>query len=615
MVFCTQDGTIPGSPLADLLFQVVMTVALDSILENLESAGLNVCMPLPHELTSPTRVGCPVPTWLDDAAILLESESALKLVGDVASAAAIASEGLQLIGIKMNFQEGKSEAILQFAGPGSKEAKHEALVENRGLIPVNLGDGVVQLRCVQSYVHLGTTASAEPTHIKDVKRRRQITEAVFGPLHRRLLFNPWLWPVEKTRLLQTLILNKFCHGAGLWRLHTKTAMATFKAAYMSFVRRSVRPIAKHSSKLLTDAEACAIVHVLLPEEALDVARYRQLAQVVDCQSSFVWGTVIQERRWIGAARQSCERFSVVSSSCCLQVPPQTDNERFLWFQCASQSSKRDSCRNDIRTYCRHCIGSRAEQAEKAMAKAIAIQQLESQGALIISVPEPNQHDSGVECFCEACEVFFQDKRALASQMSIKHGETAEASEAAFTTTCEVCRKQFWTLKRARAHFARSAQCRVTHAAADISRSAQPISMPSARTDLPVTALVGPQPWWATLNPQTLEPQHPNQRPADGLGDRLMTVECEGDAIKVLCWWSRRMLLLGEAAIQDELEGIRVGDLKGIKLQVLAIAEHMIWPEADQHRGLRVLQCGRIFTAISHEACNQVTPEFLAQLSE
>ena len=171
---------------------------------------------------------------------------------------------------------------------------------------------------------------------------------MFRPLYKKLLFNKWLTPIEKTRLFQVIILNKLCHGAGLWRLHTKRAMATFRAAYMTFVRRAARPIAGFSRKLLNDSEACAAIHVLLPEEALHVARYRQLAQLVSCGSSFVWGTVVQERIWLDAAACSRNLDAQGIEHAMLGPIPQGDAERMRWFQNESLGCQRETCHHDIK---------------------------------------------------------------------------------------------------------------------------------------------------------------------------------------------------------------------------------------------------------------------------
>ena len=245
-VFQSQAGTIPGSPVADILFQFIAHVALDAILATLEDSGLSVKL-MTVNGNSIERAATPLPTWLDDVAVLIESTSASNVTSEVAQATAIAFESFQMIGVDLNFQPGKSEAIVHFAGQGAKAARHKTMMDD-ATIPVAIGDSVISLRCVRSYIHLGTAASLSSARIDDIQRRQRLIEAIFKPLSNRLLFNPSLLAREKTRLLQTMVLNKFCHGAGTWMLHTQASYKAFRAAYMGFVRRAVRPIAGFSSK-------------------------------------------------------------------------------------------------------------------------------------------------------------------------------------------------------------------------------------------------------------------------------------------------------------------------------------------------------------------------------
>ena len=338
-VFRTSAGTIPGSPLADILFQAVMIVAVDAMLGVLEDEGLRVTL-RPAFVSAGDVVTAPVPTWLDDVAVLLESPDAWQLQTVVPKAAAVAYECLQIIGVSLNFQPGKTEAIVHFAGRAARLAKHNLLVEKGSCIQVRLVEGDVWLRCVHSYVHLGTTASFDGHHAADVKRRRKLTEAAFVPLYKRLLFNPGLSQLEKQRLIQSLVLNKFCHGSGLWQLDAKVAWQEYKAAYMSFVRRAMRPLAGCTSKLLNDAQA--LVGVLSPADALHVARFRQLFEIAASKLSYVWVTLVQARSWLDAAAASVARVNKVIGGSQLETVPDDECDRMRWFRnCVADGMRRE----------------------------------------------------------------------------------------------------------------------------------------------------------------------------------------------------------------------------------------------------------------------------------
>ena len=58
-------------------------------------------------------------------------------------------------GVQLNFSAGKTEALLIFRGPGSRNAKREFL-PHRPTVPVQLDSGEqVRVRLVDSYLHLG----------------------------------------------------------------------------------------------------------------------------------------------------------------------------------------------------------------------------------------------------------------------------------------------------------------------------------------------------------------------------------------------------------------------------------------------------------------------------
>ena len=78
-----------------------------------------------------------------------------------------------MIGASLNFQPGKTEAIVHFAGKAARLARHNLLVERGSRIQVRLVEGDVWLRCMHSYVHFGTTASFDGHHAADVKRGRR----------------------------------------------------------------------------------------------------------------------------------------------------------------------------------------------------------------------------------------------------------------------------------------------------------------------------------------------------------------------------------------------------------------------------------------------------------
>ena len=63
-------GTVPGAPLADLLFQLTFVMCLLKVTEAIASSGHCARLPSAYQ---PHAAACTHPTWMDDVALLLQS--------------------------------------------------------------------------------------------------------------------------------------------------------------------------------------------------------------------------------------------------------------------------------------------------------------------------------------------------------------------------------------------------------------------------------------------------------------------------------------------------------------------------------------------------------------
>ncbi|CAE7348001.1 unnamed protein product [Symbiodinium sp. CCMP2592] len=124
VVQSTQVGTVPGAPLADLLFQAIALAALQTIEELMRSERLAAAIHIGHN-----HVTAEPTTWLDDLALLVESSRPAELGAATARAASLAQQCLLLIGVRTNFEPGKTEALLVHRGRGSRAAKHAVFIE------------------------------------------------------------------------------------------------------------------------------------------------------------------------------------------------------------------------------------------------------------------------------------------------------------------------------------------------------------------------------------------------------------------------------------------------------------------------------------------------------
>ena len=194
----TKCGTVPGTPLADILFAFAQARFLRRLRSDMRDEGLSVTL-------TATAEGAPTPAWADDVAIMLGYCKAEDLLPRLARVARIAEHHSRASGVLLNFERGKTEAVCCFRGPGSKAVKRTTLMDSQPVVPVTLTSGcTVQLRIVPKYMHLGTVVSWCGSSGDDIRAKPKSAAPIFRRLCRTLLRNPELDAIEKTSLVRSL---------------------------------------------------------------------------------------------------------------------------------------------------------------------------------------------------------------------------------------------------------------------------------------------------------------------------------------------------------------------------------------------------------------------------
>ena len=132
-IYQTAKGTIPGSPLADLLFQFVASASLKCLKEHLDDIGVSAVVSVDG-----ADVRAAPQSWLDDITLLLTSVDAACLPADIAAAMRLISQYMAVLGIDVNFAAGKTETVIGWHGKRSAAARHKTMVQDGGLISVVL---------------------------------------------------------------------------------------------------------------------------------------------------------------------------------------------------------------------------------------------------------------------------------------------------------------------------------------------------------------------------------------------------------------------------------------------------------------------------------------------
>ena len=544
-VYWTRSGSVPGTPLADLLFAFIQAEFYRAVQSDLCNQGIRV--------TFGSGPPAPLPGWADDVSILLPFCDASVVPLHVAAAVASADFHSRCTGVRLNFEQGKTEALCCFRGRGSREVRRTLLSVDCPSIPVQLRHGgQVAIRMVDAYTHLGFRVMHTASPSADVQRKIQLAMPTFERLRRTLLRNSELTAVEKTELVRSLVISKSCFGAALWNPTCKREEQLCHTALHKFWRRAFRHITGHSAIFLTDEEVCCALHTLDATNFFHVERLRQLHVIVSAGPCFLWDCLVQAGSWLRLALHS---FRYV----CSQLDVRAG---------AHMADDVRACLSFLRTHCT-LLGRLPRRFSRAavlrndgvsvIAKARASTDLERMGWQPASLPCP---DDLAHVRCHLCAAQFRTKAAKAVHMANRHRQCL-ITPAATGHVCHVCGQNWWSTFRLREHLRRSRECRIVWNCADLPEPL-PHEKSGSRKEAawrPPMAVCGPPPFWATLRPDTddFEADGPiDVEGGDRLEDILRTLNASFSKTEVGAWFQQLFRTFLEFAESAEEVGKKVG---------------------------------------------------------
>ena len=397
-------------------------------------------------------------------------------------------------GVLLNFDQGKTEALVLFNGKDSLSMRRAHLTQDEPTVEVVLCCGdTIKLRLVRQYEHLGGRVVHTGSCLPDVKKRARLAEGTFQQLASTLLRNSVLEQGEKVHLLSGLVINKLFFGAGLWSLETNAEERALHAAAMSFYRRSLRPIFGLSSKHLCDEEVCCLLGVLSPRQLHYVAMIRQLRVVILQGPGFLWDVLCEAHVWLKAAFDALSHVLAVLAVDWKLAEGWLDRltqlqERVVQLQRLPKQFKAAVLKGLL------------SQRERILLKACEFRIIERNKELIFKIPDIATVG---EFECLRCRGKFKTKAALAAHTARRHGIQAASTRLAYGTRCEHCSVEFWSTKRLRRHLSCVASCRACYEEADFARH-ETISTEETAWRPPASTF-GPRPFWACLSPDLPDP--------------------------------------------------------------------------------------------------------------
>ena len=228
----TERGTRPGSPLADLGFNLLMARMMHQI--EAELLQLPACT----QGCDCLGVTTPPISWFDDLAIPLAATEPAQMIQPIKDVTSILHTVYRRHGMTMNLESGKTEAVVMYRGPGSAPYRTALFdTEAQPTIVVTTNSHILSLRLVATYRHLGASFTMDADVDLEIKQRVAMARQAFEELKRPIFLNRHIPLKERFQLYSSLVISRLMYGCSIWADVPQPAFLLLESAIIDHQRR------------------------------------------------------------------------------------------------------------------------------------------------------------------------------------------------------------------------------------------------------------------------------------------------------------------------------------------------------------------------------------------
>ena len=504
----TARGTRPGDSLADILWTVSFSKFLHLSEERISSLGLHRPLRWNNEVGLCTAIGehtaskaCV--TWADDLACIGTSPCPMALIPQIQVIAEALFSELFAMGLRPNFQTGKTEAVVSLRGP-QKVAVQQLLhgPQQSTIQLANLPEDASSLRVVPHYVHLGGLISHGGRLKGEIRRRFGIARQSFNDLAPKVFSNPKVNLATRLAIFKATVWLSLTYNIGTWSELVESEQNIWHSGVLRLYRLLLRrlypaPVVRH----FTEDEVLSLVGLPTPRNALRLCRLRHFAQVLTRGTPFFWALVAEEGSWLRAVQDDFGwLYSQITG---LTTLPPPDQDPLAWHALIQDSTPRwkgllkrvsthsimvDTIYADVRTFHRKLLDILFQAGLRSRFTSPDV--------------EEDAEDMSEHHVCWICQKQFGSFKAWGSHSFKVHGRTNACRHLQEGSICQSCGKMYPSPERLVRHLRTHAPCRQTLAAQRGFFDAQPyygskdvqarIPMDSMKTWLPTSIPVAPR---------------------------------------------------------------------------------------------------------------------------
>jgi len=503
----TMRGTRPGDPVADILFNMAFRlVVLDARSKIESSTGLH-CFGSPKP-ASDVSMATPAPargfaeiTFVDDIAYALHSTSPDEVISTLQVVCSSLHDSAAARGLTINYQTGKTEALLKLAGKGSTATKHKVWHTCGGQLPIVTEHGVEQLRLVHSYRHLGSYVQDHAVSQKDLRHRVAQARKAFGQLSRQFYGRRNVHVKTKSAVFEALVLSRLTYNVHTWAWVTEKDIVQWengiRSQVASLAQTVLRPVPHFH---FSTAELCAIVDISAPRDILHANRLRYVKRAIQTAPAALW-TFLHENQ----SEHSWLRHLMVSYDWLRQHQPKAslpefgDAARLISFIAIDQRWA-----GRVKAALRSCLRYNSANAQGKLWS----HRVQLQISRYVQLPEVLTQAKEGKWKCNLCSDSFDSKKALAVHARHKHQYRTRLKYFVLGDECLACGRKFFSRPRLLAHTNASQACREAYFACFVPAAEEDVEQleqderertrmlraqgwSSSKAFLPVTRVCGP----------------------------------------------------------------------------------------------------------------------------
>ena len=351
-VVMTSAGTRAGDPLADVVFNLLMTAVLQSLRSRLRNDGLISQVQCHTSVATSGFVEAIDVSYVDDAALFVESPRAATLADRVSRTAAAVIDVFEGHGLKVNMQPGKTETLMAWRGPGSRTAKRDVLVHSEALLRVQPHHGDEQwLRVTDTYKHLGGVVSACGSTCPELWNRIRSGSMIFKELRRCVFADRRLPLTSRAGLADSLVDTRHLYNASTWpRLSPKELFRLNVARarpHRTMLQLELRP----SEPLISSSTVLSCGRAMGTNQCISIARLRYLPRLQlfgpPLLHALLHANSGDSRSWMAAVADDIAWLKDLQTTPSPQTQSLDGVQAWMGYAAASKSRWRSMLRNAV----------------------------------------------------------------------------------------------------------------------------------------------------------------------------------------------------------------------------------------------------------------------------